>query len=204
MLQEVTAEIEKTAKAVVNEIHTALPGEIISFDGGMATVKPIGKYVTSDGVKLDYPTITEAPVIFPFCQSSGVGIAFPVKKGDSCIILVSEVELDAWRTGSDSLGSLKFDLSSAMVIPGLLEKSYEPMIRASSCNAVIIKAGGAEIMVNDGGCTIDTGSTVMELDDGGVHIDGSLTVTGDIKAGSVSLKNHTHVDSTGGDTQKPK
>lgn len=80
MLQEVTAEIEKTAKAVVNEIHTALPGEIISFDGGMATVKPIGKYVTSDGVKLDYPTITEAPVIFPFCQSSGVGIAFPVKK----------------------------------------------------------------------------------------------------------------------------
>ena len=135
MLQEVTAEIEKTAKAVVNEIHTALP------------------------------TITEAPVIFPFCQSSGVGIAFPVKKGDSCIILVSEVELDAWRTGSDSLGSLKFDLSSAMVIPGLLEKSYEPMIRASSGNAVI---------------------------------------TGAIKAGSVSLKNHTHVDSTGGDTQKPK
>ena len=31
MLQEVTAEIEKTAKAVVNEIHTALPGEIVSF-----------------------------------------------------------------------------------------------------------------------------------------------------------------------------
>lgn len=204
MLQELTTEIEKTAKAAVNEIHTALPGEIISFDGGMATVKPVGKYVTSDGVKLDYPMITEAPVVFPFCQSSGVGIAFPVKKGDSCIILVSEVELDAWRTGAESLGSLRFDLSSAMVIPGLLEKSYEPMIRASNDNAVIIQAGGAEIMVNDGGCTIDTGSTVMELDDSGVHIDGSLTVTGDIKAGSVSLKNHIHVDSTGGDTQKAK
>ena len=46
MLQEVTAEIEKTAKAVVNEIHTALPGEIVSFDGATATVKPIGQYVT--------------------------------------------------------------------------------------------------------------------------------------------------------------
>ena len=67
MLQEVTAEIEKTAKAVVNEIHTALPGEIVSFDGATATVKPIGQYVTSDGVSLSYPTITEAPVCFPYC-----------------------------------------------------------------------------------------------------------------------------------------
>lgn len=28
MLQELTAEIEKTAKAVVNEIHTALPAKL--------------------------------------------------------------------------------------------------------------------------------------------------------------------------------
>ena len=77
MLQEFTAEIEQTAKAVVNEIHTALPGEIVSYNAGAgtATVKPIGKYVTSDGKELNYPTITEAPVCFPFCQNAGVGIA---------------------------------------------------------------------------------------------------------------------------------
>ena len=43
MLQEFTSEVEKTAKSVVDEIHTALPGEIVSYDGNVASVKPIGK-----------------------------------------------------------------------------------------------------------------------------------------------------------------
>lgn len=206
MLQEFTAEIEQTAKAVVNEIHTALPGEIISYNAGLgtATVKPIGKYVTSDGKELNYPTITEAPVCFPFCQNAGVGIAFPVKKGDSCIIIISEVELDSWRSGADSEGSLRFDLTSAMVIPGLLEGGNEASEKAAKENSVIVTAGDVTLAVSGDGCKVDTGSTVMNITDDGVSIKGNLTVTGDVKAGSVSLKNHTHTDSVGGDTQKPK
>lgn len=206
MLQEFTAEIEQTAKAVVNEIHTALPGEIVSYNAGagIATVKPIGKYVTSDGKELNYPTITEAPVCFPFCQNAGVGIAFPVKKGDSCIIIISEVELDSWRSGADSEGSLRFDLTSAMVIPGLLEGGNEASEKAAKENSVIVTAGDVTLSVSGDGCKVDTGSTVMNITDDGVSIKGNLTVTGDVKAGSVSLKNHTHTDSVGGDTQKPK
>lgn len=206
MLQEFTAEIEQTAKAVVNEIHTALPGEIVSYNAGAgtATVKPIGKYVTSDGKELNYPTITEAPVCFPFCQNAGVGIAFPVKKGDSCIIIISEVELDSWRSGADSEGSLRFDLTSAMVIPGLLEGGNEASEKAAKENSVIVTAGDVTLAVSGDGCKVDTGSTVMNITDDGVSIKGNLTVTGDVKAGSVSLKNHTHTDSVGGDTQKPK
>ena len=206
MLQEFTAEIEQTAKAVVNEIHTALPGEIISYNAGLgtATVKPIGKYVTSDGKELNYPTITEAPVCFPFCQNAGVGIAFPVKKGDSCIIIISEVELDSWRSGADSEGSLRFDLTSAMVIPGLLEGGNEASEKAAKENSVIVTAGDVTLAVSGDGCKVDTGSTVMNITDDGVSIKGNLTVTGDVKAGSISLKNHTHTDSVGGDTQKPK
>ena len=206
MLQEFTAEIEQTAKAVVNEIHTALPGEIVSYNAGVgtATVKPIGKYVTSDGKELNYPTITEAPVCFTFCQNAGVGIAFPVKKGDSCIIIISEVELDSWRSGADSEGSLRFDLTSAMVIPGLLEGGNEASEKAAKENSVIVTAGDVTLSVSGDGCKVDTGSTVMNITDDGVSIKGNLTVTGDVKAGSVSLKNHTHTDSVGGDTQKPK
>lgn len=204
MLQEVTAEIEKTAKAVVNEIHTALPGEIVSFDGATATVKPIGQYVTSDGVSLSYPTITEAPVCFPYCQSTGVGIAFPVKKGDSCIIIISEVELDAWRSGAASEGSLRFDLTSAMVIPGLLDGGSDAAVRATKQNAVIVTGGDTEIVVSGNGCEINAGSTTFKVSDSGVNVKGNITVTGDIKVGSVSFKNHTHTDSTGGKTQKPE
>lgn len=48
MLQEFTEEIEETAAAIVNDIHTAVPGEIVSFDAGqgMAAVKPVGKFLT--------------------------------------------------------------------------------------------------------------------------------------------------------------
>lgn len=188
----------------MNEIHTALPGEIVSFDGATATVKPIGQYVTSDGVSLSYPTITEAPVCFPYCQSAGVGIAFPVKKGDSCIIIISEVELDAWRSGAASEGSLRFDLTSAMVIPGLLDGGSDAAVRATKQNAVIVTGGDTEIVVSGNGCEINAGSTTFKVSDSGVNVKGNITVTGDIKVGSVSFKNHTHTDSTGGKTQKPE
>lgn len=190
MLQELTAEIEQTAKAVANDIHTALPGKIVSYDSDncTVTVSPIGKYITSDGVELDYPMITEVPVIFPCCQSIGTGIAFPLKKGDSCLVIVSEVELDTWRSGAESEGSLRFDLTSAVVIPGLLKRGNAASKKAAKENSVVVTAG----------------SVFLSVSEKGVTIEGNLTVTGDVKAGSVSLKNHTHTDSVGGDTQKPK
>lgn len=208
MLQEFTTELEKTAKSVVNDIHTALPGEIVSFDGGTASVQPIGKYITSDGKSLDYPLICEAPVCFPYCQNAGVGFAFPVKKGDSCIIIISEVELDSWRSGAKSEGSLRFDLTSAMVIPGLFEGGCEAVVRATSQNAAIMSCGDAEIVVSGGGCKLTSGGASLTVSDGGVTISGSLMVSGEVKAsgdvqtGAISLKNHTHTDSEGGKTTK--
>ena len=182
MLQELTAEIEKTAKAVVNEIHTALPGEVVSFDGETATVKPLGEYVTSDGVSLSYPLITEAPVCFPCSQSSGIGIAFPIKKGDSCIIIVSEVELDAWRTGADSEGSLRFDLTSAIVIPGLLNGICDIATKALKEDAIVIAGGDVELVMSEKECKINAGKTTFSVLESGVNVDGNLTVTGDIKS----------------------
>lgn len=163
MLQEFTDEIEKTAKAVVNDVHTALPGKIVSYnaDECTATVNPIGKYITSDDVELDYPTITEAPVMFPCCQSTGTGMAFPVKKGDSCLIIVSEVELDSWRSGGDSEGSLQFDLTSAVVIPGLLKRGNAASKKADRDNAVVVAAGDVFLSVSEKGVTIKGDLTVI-------------------------------------------
>ncbi len=182
MIQEFTQEVEKTARSVVNEIHTAMPGEIVSFNAGSgtATVKPVGKYVTSDGKELDYPVITEAPLTFPFCQQAGVGVAFPVNKGDSCIIIVSEVELDAWRSGAASEGSLRFDLTSAMVIPGLLEGGSNLIAKAVKLNAVIIGSSGAEVIVGGDDVQVDVGGTKLTVSESGTVIGGNLKVKGNI------------------------
>lgn len=182
MLQEFTQEVEETARAVVNEIHTAMPGEIVSFNAGSgtATVKPVGKYVTSDGKELDYPVITEAPLAFPFCQQAGVGIAFPVNKGDSCIIIVSEVELDAWRSGAESEGSLRFDLTSAMIIPGLLDGGSDLVAKAAKLNAVVIGSSGAEVIVAGDDVQVDVGGTKLTVSESGIAIGGDLKVQGNI------------------------
>lgn len=184
MLQEFTSEVEKTAKSVVNEIHTALPGEIVSFDGNVAAVKPLGNFITSDGAILEYPVITEAPVCFPQCTSGNVSICFPLKAGDSCLIIISEVELDAWRSGAKAEGSLRFDLTSGIVIPGLQKGMSETAKKAISENAVVVS----------------NGSTTLKVKPNGVFIEGSLNVTGDVRSGGISLKGHTHTDSEGGST----
>lgn len=182
MLQEFTQEVEDTARAVVNEIHTALPGEIVSFNAGSgtATVKPVGKYVTSDGKELDYPVITEAPLAFPFCQQAGVGVAFPVNKGDSCIIIISEVELDAWRSGAESEGSLRFDLTSAMVIPGLLDGGSDLVAKAAKLNAVVVGSSGSEVIVGGDSVQVEVGDTKLEVSESGIAIGGNLKVKGNI------------------------
>jgi len=184
MMQEFSQQVEETARAVVDEIHTAMPGTVIAFDpgSGTATVKPNGKYVTADGKKLDYPQITDVPVTFPFCQTAGVGIAFPVGKGDSCLIIISEVELDEWRTGAESEGSLRFDLTSAMCVPGLLEGGGDIISKACQNNAVVVASGGAEVMVSDDGAVITSGDTKMTVSDAGVAISGDLKVDGNISS----------------------
>lgn len=175
MLQEAVEQIEKTAKSVVNEIHTALPGKIVSFDSVkcVATVQPLGRYVMSDGKSLEYPAITEAPVVFPFSQSAGAGIGFPVKAGDGCLIILSEVELDQWRSEAKSEGSLRFDLTNAIAIPGLLRSGGVAVVKACAMNAVVVSAGGSEIVVSGSGITIS----------GNLTVQGNIDCTGSISGG---------------------
>ena len=184
MIQELSQQIEETARGVVDEIHTALPGTIISFDpgSGTAAVKPNGKYMTVDGKGIDYPQITDVPVIFPFSQTAGAGIAFPVGKGDSCLLIVSEVELDEWRTGAESEGSLRVDLTSALCVPGLLKSGGKTVSKACRRNAVIAAAGNVEVMVSNAGVTVTSGDTKMTLSDAGIAIRGDLKVDGNISS----------------------
>ena len=207
MYQELSQEIENTARAVIDEIHTALPGEIISFSAetGMAAVKPNGRYITSDGKKLEYPVITEVPLVFPFCQQAGVGMAFPVNKGDSCIIIISEVELDEWRSGAQSEGSLRFDLTSAMAVSGLLLGGGELFGKAIKENAVVLGASGVELAVSGDGVEVKVDSMTFSISDsvitagGDLKVKGDIISTGDIKAGEISLKQHIHKSAEAGE-----
>lgn len=184
MMQEVVQQIENVCKDKINEVHTALPGEITSFNpgAGTATVKPSGRYTTPNNKRLAYPQISGVPVVFPYCQSLGCGFSFPVKKGDNCLIVVSEVELDEWRSGAESEGNLRFDLTSAICIPGLLCGGGDIISQASQQNSAIMKAGDNLVIVSDEGITLDTGDTTLKLTDSGATLTGDLKVKGSVTA----------------------
>lgn len=213
MLQEFTQQIEESSRAIVNGIHTAIPGTIVFFDPEKcaASVQPNGKYVTNDGVSLSYPRITEVPVVFPFCQSTEIGMAFPVKKGDSCLIIVSEVELDEWLTGAESEGSLKFDLTNSICIPGLMKTGCKIAEEACGGNAVVVGGDNSKAIVSGERITLLSGGSEITVTGSGTAIKGDLTVTGniitnsDVKAGGILFKSHVHTSSEpGSNTGTPK
>ena len=197
MMQEFAQQVEDTARSMIGEIHTALPGMVVSFDPrkGTAMVKPAGKYTTAEGERLEYPQIPEVPVVFPFSSSSNVGMVFPVKAGDGCLIVVSEVELDEWRSGAESSGNLKFDLTNAVCIPGLMRSGNGIVEQAISQNAVIVSAGNISMSISEAGIAIG----------GDLKVTGNIISTGAIKAGKIDLQQHTHKSAEPGtNTGKPE
>lgn len=193
MEQELVQRIKEMAQSEVNGIHTAMPGKITAFDPGtgMASVQPSVKYKKPDGTKIDYPVITGVPVIFPQAALLSSVIAFPVKAGDTCLLIVSEESLDSWLYGQDPDTEMKFDLSNAIAIPGLFSKASKAVQEACSSNAIILSCG-SKISVSSSGIAV-TGS---------LTVSGSITSSGDVTAGGISLKQHTHTG-VNGETSTP-
>lgn len=163
-----------------------------------------------------------------FPQSKNVTIAWPIKKGDGCLLVFSEQALDYWMYGKETDTKLKFDLTNAIAIPNLTSGGNSTMKLACDEDAVAIAAGdtkakitpktaeltlgSAKVEVEPSLVQITVGGTVLAISPDGVDITGKLTVKGgitarnDVKAsnGSISLANHVHRGDSGGMTGKPQ
>lgn len=144
------------------DVHTALPGQIISYDHTMqkATIQPCLKKSYLDGTTQEMPILNNVPVIFP--RAGGASLTFPVLPGDTCLLLFVERSTDLWK----SVGGVvapndprKFDLSDAVAIMGLmpftensLSENNEDVLLTYKSSNIRIKASG-EIQ-------IETASTV--------------------------------------------
>lgn len=194
MMQEFVQSVKDTAKKATEEMHTAVPATIVSYDAysGLAVVQPQARFKKPDGNTLSYPTINGVPVAFP--QSQGVSIAFPIKAGDGCLLVFSETALDYWLYGKETSTDLKFDLSNAIAIPNISTIGSDAMREACAEDAVVLSAGETRVKVKSDGVYIT----------GNLKVDGKIEATGDVTAtGSVSLASHTHTGDSGGTTSRP-
>lgn len=156
MYSEIADAIKKAMKKSLDQVHTALPCKVVDVNikNSSVTILPYGMVTLADGTRLPFPKITDVPVVFPESTSLGVGIVFPIVKGDEGICIVSEVELDAWRGEKTSQAAMHFDLTSAMYVPGLAKKQPNLQL-ANTTKGVVVNAGNTSLVVNQEGVTIN-------------------------------------------------
>lgn len=172
MITDVVSKIENLVQEETNGMHTAIPGIILDFDKqtGRATIQPKGKIKMSETEYLDYPQLNDIPVVFPFCSSLSAGIAFPVKAGDTCLLIFCEQALDSWLGRGDTTSELKYSLTNAVAIPGLMKFSPDAVLEASDGQCLIVACGTNKVKV---------GKDRTEFS-GDVVIGGNLNVKGKI------------------------
>ena len=225
-------DIAEEIKSELSEIHTCLPGKIMSWDGSLAVVKPAMPIALSSGDSLPAPQIVSVPVCFPTGLGGSAMISVPLQAGDDVLLHFSEDALENWLSGSDEAPTdpRRFDLSdcfaSPMVRPGVgvadtanlrLICGSASMTLAPSGEVTIIatnfKVDAPESNFTGNSTTIGqiTGSGGMAVSgghgvscEGDIDIRGGVTATDDVTAGGISLMGHTHTGDSGGTTSAPK
>ena len=179
MLQEFLEQIQKLIDTRINEVHTTMPGKIVSFDTatGLATVLPTMRFKMKDGSTVPYPQITGVPVLFPQGNGQRATIAYPVKPGDGCLILIAEHSIEYWLYGQETDTDLSFDLTDAICIPGLFRAANSVVKRACEENAVIVAVNDTEVVVEKNRVKVNASDIVLN---GNVQVNGSITATGEI------------------------
>ena len=78
-------------------------------------------------------------------------MAFPVKPGDGCLIIIAEQSIDYWLYGQETETDLAFDLTNAICIPGLFAKANSVVKAACDQNAVIADVSGTRLTIKKDG-----------------------------------------------------
>lgn len=144
--------LREAIRTALMDLHTAMPGTVQSYDGllNLATVQPSfkRKYVKDEEV-VDLPIINNVPVAFPRAGDSA--ITFPLKQGDSVLLVFAERSLDKWLTEGGEVSPddpRTHDLADAIAIPGVYPKTSS-LVGIDTENLVIRKGNGTMATFKD-------------------------------------------------------
>jgi len=114
--------IQQGIKNYMKDVHTCLPGEIVSFDPEtqLAEVQIVITRSFINGESQPLPLLVNVPVWFP--RAGGFNITFPIAKNDECLVLFAERSLDRWIkfSGNQSPHDMRMhSLSDAICLVGM-------------------------------------------------------------------------------------
>ena len=208
----------------IQNARVAIPAIIVQFDPQKqtASVQPAIKD-TLQGQSVALPELSDVPVQFP--RAGGYSLTFPVKAGDECLLVFSDMCIDGWwQSGGvqNQAEKRRHDLSDACAILGitsipkalknvcmegvqLRNDSGTDYIQISE-QGILLKSKNIRIegTTDIVGVTTINGSRIGT--DGTSTIKGNVNITGDAVIGGISFAGHTHsgVETGGGSTQTPK
>ncbi|NRQ51994.1 Gp138 family membrane-puncturing spike protein [Brevibacillus sp. HD1.4A] len=111
---------------IFNSMRVSIPGIIQEFDPvtQTASVKvAIREHVRQPNLDYEWteiPLLLDVPVVFP--RGGGYVLTFPIKSGDECLVVFSDMCIDAWFASGgvqNQIEKRRHDLSDAIAIPGL-------------------------------------------------------------------------------------
>ena len=177
------------------DVHVSMIGKIESYDPSTnrASITPVGSFTAPDWQEIPYPTIHNVPLQYPCGNGGKSGCTFPVKMGDTCIIIFSDHQIENFLSGEKSDDMRNHSLNDAYAIPTLFSASV-PTLK-SNPNDVCIFHDGAKIVLKPSSLTIT-------LADGTTATFGG----GDLKVNGISSVHHVHggIERGGSTTNQPQ
>lgn len=85
---------------ICSNLRVSMPGTIENYDfkNCKASIKIDMQELYSNDTSVDYPVISNVPVIFPRC--GGAEITMPVKRGDTCLVIFMDRDINSWLLGA--------------------------------------------------------------------------------------------------------
>lgn len=186
MLSELKKYVEQSIENMINNVHTAIPCEVVTYDPekNEATLKPYGNFYTPYGDVVPYPEVTKVPFMFWQSIAQKSTIIYPINPGDECLLLFAERTLEQWKTKTGEVEvDLRFDLSNAFAIVGLFAKPNEHAKRAQENQSIIIQREKTFVEIYDGQIEMLVKDNEIDVNSYHAFIDGKTGVaTLDVKS----------------------
>jgi hypothetical protein len=179
-MSEEISNLNRWLRDQLTEVHTCLPGQVVSFDAATQTcsvVPTLKRLFYGDDDATEIPVIEDVPIVFP--GSGNFWITFDVKPDSYVLLVFAERSIAKWMDLGgivDPEAAHKFDYSDAVAIPGLLP---EPVKLSGGVQSDSIEIRDA------------SRNTYLKLEDGAIEINGDsdfAVAFNDLKTGFDDLR----------------
>ena len=192
---EVKDVIKDWIKKGGENIHVSMIGKIEAYNPqtNRASITPVGTMTCPDWQELPYPTIHNVPIQYPCGNGGKSGCTFPIKQGDTCIIIFADHQIEDFLSGESSDDMRNHSLNDAYAIPTLFSASV-PTVKSNPNDVCFFNDGAL--------CVLKPSSLTITLTDGtSVSIGG-----GDLVVNGISVVHHVHGGITrgGAKTNEPE